>query len=359
MIKQLLINGQVNRYTLSNRARQAIAFQYITDTRTLRLIDTYNNVALDLVAEGDNALTSSAMEKIWQYIENKVDTKTGGAFHFKGTVDSLQALSALTNTAKIGDVYQVIISAGQYDPNTGTLIPSSVTRNDKEYALASITDPNTGLDIGRQWVELGFNFDVGSGIISKDWVEQFMQTKQQAQAEHEALSTYISTVSGDLRTYINITAQNLNEYINETAEGLSAYVDSKVTDNKEYVDTVSAAITSWVEGVVSTTIIQYVNVKVVELYGALSALSTYVDGQDAVLSTDISNLKKYVDDQDQVINNTIDAFSTYVLDRMDTVDGGFVTNVVLNNTVENITNQHQKDLTFILYDDNGVPINYP
>lgn len=359
MIKQLLINGQVNRYTLSNRARQAISFQYITDTETLRLIDTYNNIAVDLVAGGDNALTSSAMEKVWQYIKDRVEEKSGGAFHFRGTVNSMQELNELTATVKAGDVYQVTLSTGRYDPNTGQLIPSTITTNDKEFAWAEKTDPQTGLPTGGQWIELGLNFNPGEQIVTKDWVEQFMQTKQHATEEHEAISTYISTVSSDLKAYINITAQNLTEYINETAQGLSTYVDETATNLSTYVDSASANIISYIDNVVSTSIIYYVNEKVGELSGHIDSLRDYVDAQDNILSTAISDLKTYVDQKDGELSTIIDNFSAYVINRMDVESGGFVTNDALNLTVNNIIAQHQKDLSFILYNDDGDPINWP
>lgn len=333
MIKQLLINGQVNRYTLSNRARQAIAFQYITDTKTLRLIDTYNNVALDLVVDGDNALTSSAMEKVWQYIQNKVDNKVGGAFKFRGNAEADENGYPNISNPKPGDVYQVAVSTGQYNPNTGQLIPSSVQWNDKEFSWAEKVDPNTGLPIGGQWVELGFNFDSGAGMVTKEWVETYMQTKQQAADEHEAISTYINTVSGDLKAYIKITAQDLSAYVDETAQGLSTFVN-------ETAENLSTALVSYID-TVSTNLTYYVNEKVSELSGHIDDLKEYVDNQDQLLSTTIIELNDYVDE------------------RMDVISGGFLTRDEHTIAVNNLIAQHQKDLSFILYNDDGEPINYP
>ena len=411
MIKQLLINGQVNRYTLSNRARQAISFQYITDTRTLRLIDTYNNIALDLVADGDNALTSSAMQRIWQYIQSRVDSKTGGAFKFRGNVDSL---SSVLNP-KAGDVYQVTLSTGQYDPDTGQLIPSSIQYNDKEYAWAEKVDPNTGLPTGGQWIELGFNYSTSGSFITEQWVKKYMQTKQQAALEHEAISTYINTISSNLETYIDQTATNLSTYVDQTATNLSSYIDDVISSQASSIETVSAAIVNYVDSV-STNITYYINREVGALSGHINRLSTqvkqqdqalstaidtlstdidtlstsfnnlstyvvqqdqalstaidtlsttvdnlsaYVVQQDELLSTSISNLSAYVIQHDTALSTVIETFSAYVINRMDVEDGGFVTNDELEAIVDEIKAQHQQDLTIIEYDDDGNPIINP
>lgn len=352
MVKELLINGEVNRFTTTNRARQAIAFQYVTQTKTLRLLDTYTNTSVNLIANGDNALTSSAIEYIWTQIQDRVQGKVAGAFKFRGNVDSLDDIT----NPQPGDVYQVTLSTGQYDPNTGQLIPSTVQYNDKEYAWAEKTDPNTGLPIGGQWVELGFNFTPEQGTVTKQWIEEYMQTKQQAQAEHEAISTYVDTVSGNIKAYINITAQNLSTYVDETAAGLSTYVDESVSNLSTNFNDAINEVYNYIDNTVSTSIIYYVNGMISQLSTAIDNLTQYVDAQDTEINNRINELSAAVDagngQMRQYVDDSITNLSGDVYNTINNMSGA------VDVKFDNARNQHILDLTFYEYDNEGNLINH-
>lgn len=352
MVKQLLINGEVNRFTTTNRARQAIAFQYVTQTKTLRLLDTYTNTSVNIIANGDNAISDKALEYIWEHLQDKVQGKVAGAFKFRGNVASLDDVV----NPKAGDIYQVTISTGQYNPNTGQLIPSTVQYNDKEFCWAEKSDPNTGLPIGGQWVELGFNMSSDGGMVTQEWVEQYMQTKQQAAIQHEELSTYINTISGDLKGYINLTAQNLSTYVDETATGLSTYVDETAAGISTYVDDVSNEIYSYISNTVSTSIIYYVNEKVSFLSGAVDTLREYTDAQDAALSTAIDELSTALETGIQEAKDYTDEQIT----TLDTkISGTFDTlSATLDVKFADVEANHRADLTFYEYDNEGNLINH-
>lgn len=317
MIKQLLINGQVNRYTLSNRARQAIAFQYITDNKTLRLIDTYNNVAVDLVADGDNALTSSAMEKVWQYIQSRVDEKVGGAFKFRGTVSSLDEVT----NPKAGDVYQIKITDAQYDPKTGQVIPSSLADNDKEYAWAEHED-GTG-----QWIELGFNYE--GGAATEQWVKEFFYGKFQQGEIIDAVvrNTQLSTTLQTRDQAIEEHNELLNT-ISSTAQDLYNYIDQQAGSTEDIIDTVSTALLDYIQHTVSTSIVSYVNDKINETYNTLELVSSSINNKINFLSTSINNVHNYVDQQTNNLSATV---NNKFINLSSTVDGKIVT---LTNTFD-------------------------
>ena len=356
MIKELLINGEVNRFTLTNRARQAIAFQYITDTKTLRLIDTYNNVSVNLVAEGDNALTSSAMEQVWQYIQNKVDDKVGGSFKFRGQVQSLDEVV----NPKPGDIYQVRVETCMYDPHTGQKIPSSVQYNDKEYAWAEPVDPNTGLPTGGKWVELGFNFadDGSAGGVTEQWVKDYFVGQYQQQ---EVLSGIIAhtQLSTQLETREEAVGEHavINHTIETTKQDLTDYIDAASASLIASMDEISAYIINYIDNTVSTNIIYYVNGKVGELSGHIDSLREYVDAQGNELDEKLSGLSGYVNEQDEAIRTSINDLHEEMITRMDVTSGGFVTRDEYTVALEDMRQQHVTDLSFVLYDDQGNIVN--
>ena len=317
MIKQLLINGEGNRYTLSNRARQAIAFQYITDTKTLRLIDTYNNVAVDLVADGDNALTSSAMQSIWSYIQNKVDDKVGGAFKFRGTVNSLDEVE----NPKPGDVYQIKVETAQYDPKTGQVIPSSLANNDKEFAWA-VKEDGTG-----QWVELGFNYE--GGAATEQWVKDYFVGQFQQKdvlcgiIAHTQLSTQLQTREEAIAEHNEIYST-----ISSTASSIYNYVDQQTGNTEELISNVSSSILDYINNTFSTSIINYIDEQINKTNITITNLSTTFNQKTNALSTAIDNVHDYVDQKN---NELSAAVRNKISDLSATVDGKFVT---LTNTFD-------------------------
>lgn len=135
------------------------------------------------------------------YTKSEVDQKVAGAFHFKGEVDSLDALNALVDM-KNGDVYQIA---------------------DKEYAYN-----------GTEWVELGFNVNLegyvtkeeGKGLSSNDFTTA-LKNKLEAMVEGAEVNVIESV---DETEFVLDEAKKLSVGKISTGkiDGLAAELEKKV-----------------------------------------------------------------------------------------------------------------------------------
>lgn len=158
-----------------------------------------------------NSLLAAKADASAVYTKEEANSLFGGAFHFRGDADSLDALNALENKA-IGDVYQVA---------------------DKEYAWD-----------GAEWVELGFNIDLSEYAKKGD-----SYTKSEADALLEtkanAADVYTSDeVDGLLDAKANAddvyTADEVDGLLADKADAADVYdkndVDALLADKADVAD---------------------------------------------------------------------------------------------------------------------------
>lgn len=209
MIKQIVLNGAVNDYTLLNRPAGWVSLNYDTVRENLILKDTYNNIDTIITLSGQIGINPLIKQWIKQ-LQEKIHAGIAGAFRFRGSVNSYEELLKIPNPDE-GQVYQI---------------------KDKEYAYNKKKN---------EWVELGFNMDLSS----------YSTTEQIIKRIQDALKPYYTKtqVNTTISTYIKTNVNPILEQLNKKIDALSGNAILELLSTKAdivYVDQLSSNIMTYI-----------------------------------------------------------------------------------------------------------------